>query len=320
MASSVIRSYVAKNVDSLAIVGAVAVAYCGLKLLRSIWRGFSVFILARALGLSVNLKRLGSWAVITGSTDGIGKAYAFEIARMGINVVLVSRSAEKLADTAAEIEKKHNVKTKTVAVDFTAGPEIFDVIREQLEDLEIGVLVNNVGMAYSHPEYFNLLDDKVRVIVSVLSCPLTLMTRLVLPGMTERQKGVIINVASASGVNPVPLLTVYSATKAYVDFFSRALQTEYRTKGIIIQSVRPFFVSTKLSKIRRANLFVPTPTSYVRSALATIGVETNTFGCMSHAFQNWLYDLVPKPIYDRLSLSMMVATRKKALKRAAKQD
>ena len=60
--ASVIRSYVVKNVDSLAIVGAVAVAYCGLKLLRSIWRGFSVFILARALGLSVNLKRLGSWA------------------------------------------------------------------------------------------------------------------------------------------------------------------------------------------------------------------------------------------------------------------
>ena len=53
--------------------------------------------------------------------------------------------------------------------------------------------------------------------------------------MEERQKGVVINVASASGVQPAPLLTVYSATKAYVDFFSQALQIEYRTKGIIIQ-------------------------------------------------------------------------------------
>ncbi|KAI0213983.1 Very-long-chain 3-oxoacyl-CoA reductase [Lamellibrachia satsuma] len=261
------------------------------------------------------------WAVVTGSTDGIGKAYAFELARRGLNVVLVSRSAEKLADTAVEIEKKYQVKTKTVAVDFTGGPDIYEVVREELAGLEVGVLVNNVGITYNYPEFFNLLDDKrIRDIITCNIDSVTFMTRLVLTGMLERRKGAIINVASVAGVTPTPLLTIYSATKAYIDFFSRALQVEYKTKGIIVQSVRPFFVSTKLSKIRRANLFVPTPISYARAAIATVGIETNTFGCMSHALQKWLYDLVPEWLFERLTLSTMLAIRNRALKRAEKQE
>nr|KAF6324621.1 hydroxysteroid 17-beta dehydrogenase 12 [Myotis myotis] len=93
------------------------------------------------------------------------------------------------------------------------------------------------------------------------------MTHLVLPGMVERSKGVILNISSASGMNPFPLLTIYSATKGFVDFFSQCIHEEYKSKGIFVQSVLPFFVATKMSKIRKPSLTVPTsgirPNSFI---------------------------------------------------------
>jgi 17beta-estradiol 17-dehydrogenase / very-long-chain 3-oxoacyl-CoA reductase len=73
--------------------------------------------------------------------------------------------------------------------------------------------------------------------------------------------------------------------QSFVDFFSRGLQQEYAAKGITIQVVHPYFVATKLSKIRKANLFVPSPTSFVHSALNTVGLQATTFGCWTHAVQ-----------------------------------
>lgn len=75
------------------------------------------------------------------------------------------------------------------------------------------------------------------------------MTAICLPGMVKKRKGIIINNASGSGRMPTPLLTVYSASKAYMDFFSRSLSGEYASKGIIIQSLCPYFVSTKVINV-----------------------------------------------------------------------
>ncbi|GAB1298304.1 Testosterone 17-beta-dehydrogenase 3 [Apodemus speciosus] len=91
------------------------------------------------------LRSMGQWAVITGAGDGIGKAYSFELARHGLNVVLISRTLEKLQAIAEEIERTTGSRVKIVQADFTRE-DIYDHIKEQLEGLEIGILVNNVGM------------------------------------------------------------------------------------------------------------------------------------------------------------------------------
>lgn len=110
------------------------------------------------------------------------------------------------------------------------------------------------------------------------------MTAICLPGMIKKRKGIIINNASASGRTPTPMLTVYSATKAYMDFFSRALSVEYAQKGIIVQSLCPYFVSTKLSLARRS-FTTPKPHEYVASAIKTLGSQTVTNGCIVHNIQ-----------------------------------
>lgn len=303
--------------DYFAIFGAVAASYLALKFACALLGGLRSYI----LGGGANLKRFGEWAVVTGATDGIGKAYAQELAKAGINIVLVSRSPEKLSDVAAEIENKYKVKTKTIPVDFTGGLEIYDKVRAELEGMEIGTLVNNVGMGYAHPMYFaEIPNDKVVAdLININIYSVSMMTRIVLPGMLERKKGAIINLSSASGAAPMPLLTVYSAAKAYVDFFSRALQQEYGSRGIIVQSQLPYFVSTKLSKIRRANMMVPAPTTYVKSALKTLGTSDWTFGYWAHAVQGFLLtNVLPGWLVQMLTTSNLKATRAKALKKAQK--
>ncbi|KAJ0056505.1 hypothetical protein NL108_008352, partial [Boleophthalmus pectinirostris] len=172
---------------------------------------------------------------VTGATDGIGKAYAEELARRGFSIVLISRSQDKLDDVAKAVESKYGVQTKTIAADFSSV-DIYSNIEDGLRGLEIGVLVNNVGISYSYPEFFlripnlnSFIDTMVNInIVSV--CQMTDVTQC-----NSRKKGAILNLSSASGMHPLPLLTVYSASKAFVDYFSQGLQAEYKSKGVIIQ-------------------------------------------------------------------------------------
>ncbi|GAB6022362.1 hypothetical protein CHUAL_006483 [Chamberlinius hualienensis] len=274
----------------LLLVGLIAVVYMTVWVLYSIfYNGLFVTYLAGYLGRRVNLKKLGQWAVVTGATDGIGKAYAEELARLGIDIVLISRTYSKLEDVAKNIETQFKVKTKIIQADYTKR-DIYDKIGEQLQGLEIGILINNVGMSYEFPEYFLDIHGGEDTINNMVNCNIIsclMMTRLVLPQMVERRKGAILNLSSTAAVYPMPFLNVYSATKVCVDYFSRALQTEYRSKGVIIQSVIPYFVATNMSKIKKTSTFVPNPTAYVRGQLKTIGLEDRTFGYLAHKLQGW---------------------------------
>lgn len=274
----------------LLVVGLVAVIYMTVWVVYSLlYNGLYVSYLAGPLGTQTNLKKMGQWAVITGATDGIGKAYAEELARLGIDVVLISRTMSKLQDVAKNIEEEFKVKTKVIQADFNKR-DIYDGIKEQLKGLEIGILINNVGMSYEFPEYYLEIHGGEDTINNMINCNIIsclMMTRLILPEMVERRKGVVLNLSSTAAVHPMPFLNIYSATKVCVDYFARALQTEYRSKGIIIQSVIPFFVTTNMSRIRKTSLFVPSPRDYVRGQLKTIGLEDRTFGYWAHKIQGW---------------------------------
>jgi len=279
-------------------IGFVAVwgliAWVLLKLAKGLWTTW----VGNALGFGIKWKPSpNSWAIVTGSTDGIGQEYALELGKKGYNLLLISRSEEKLANTKELITSKaRNCKNiKTLAADFSSL-DIYERIEAEVAKLEnVDVLVNNVGLSYATPEYLTQLSvtngpgmSSKLINVNIMSC--TRMIEIVLPRMETQRRGVIINLSSLSAAYPTPLLAVYGAAKTYVDFFSRALQVEYASKGIIIQSVLPSYVATKMAKIRKATLLAPTPSSYAKGALATVGLEGRTYGFWSHKIQGFVQD------------------------------
>uniref|UniRef100_A0A672J1T7 3-ketoacyl-CoA reductase n=1 Tax=Salarias fasciatus TaxID=181472 RepID=A0A672J1T7_SALFA len=289
-------------------VGALTVASLALWLLYRLLSGFRIWVLGNGQLLS---PKLGKWAVVTGATDGIGKSYAEELARRGFAMMLISRSQEKLDDVARSLEEQHKVETRTIAVDF-GKTDIYPKIEAGLSGLEIGVLVNNVGVSYPYPEYYLHIPDLDNFITNTINVNMTSVCQVTSAPTLDfyiflvfRSKGVILNISSASGMYPVPLLTVYSATKAFVDFFSRGLQEEYRRQGIIIQSVLPFFVATKMTRIRKPTLDKPTPERYVAAELTTVGLQSQTNGYFPHAVMGWVTTrLVPSSIVIFLGAQM----------------
>ncbi|KAG5843901.1 very-long-chain 3-oxoacyl-CoA reductase isoform X1 [Anguilla anguilla] len=274
--------------SGLVAIGGFTVLFYFLKFSWKFWCGVRVYVLSEYW--KTDLRKYGQWAVVTGATSGIGRAYANELAKRGLDILLISRSEEKLHTVAREIERLHGRKTRVIQADFTEGHAIYPAIAEGLHNLDIGILVNNVGMNYVGALCFFLdVSRAEQRITEVINCNIlsvTQMTRLVLPHMVEKGKGLIINVSSEAASHPQPMLTLYSATKIFVTYFSRCLNTEYSSQGVTVQCVAPFIVSTNMTANMTVNAFVKSAPDYAREALNTVGHSSHTSGCLSHALQH----------------------------------
>eukprot|EP01035_Chromulina_nebulosa_P022007 gene22007-28490_t len=270
----------------------------------------------------LNIRKFGKWAVVTGATDGIGKAMAFEFARKGLNIVVISRSQEKLDLTVSEIKTKFGdkIEVKSLAIDFGKFDESArSNVHKLLAELDVGVLVNNVGISYPFTKYFDELDDaSVEALIKLNIDSTTWMTRIVLPGMKSRRRGAIVNIGSAAGVSTAPLLSQYGAAKSYIAMFSKSLNYELKSFGIHVQCQVPIYVTTKLAKLRKTSLFVASPSAYARAAINSIGYEAITSPYWSHDLQLWALDVLPEWIAAAITFSMHNAIRKAGLKKEAK--
>ncbi|KAJ2944459.1 hypothetical protein O0L34_g3799 [Tuta absoluta] len=306
-----------------ALVGVVALCFLLVDSLWSVVELVTSFLTPYFLpGEEQSLaKRFGPWAAITGSTDGIGKQYALELAKRGLNVVLISRNPEKLRAVAAEIEKEHKVKTKIIVADFSKGPEVYPHIENELRDLQLGIFVNNVGVQYEYPmPLCEVPTEKAWELIHVNIGAVTHLTRAALVGMRQRKKGAIVNISSGSELQPLPLMTIYAATKAYVRSFTLAIREEYASEGIHVQHVAPLFVSTKINafseRLLAGNLLVPDAATYARHAVATLGRVSHTSGFWIHGIQTFFTKLAPVWIRTKIGMYLNQQFRQEYLANA----
>ncbi|KAK9498131.1 hypothetical protein O3M35_004009 [Rhynocoris fuscipes] len=239
------------------------------------------------------------FSVVTGCTDGIGRTYADQLAQRGLNIVLISRNEEKLLRTAAEIETRHNVRTKIIVADFSKGRTLYYDIGNQLKDVEIGILVNNVGKQYTYPMYLGEVDEEeLWDIININVGATVMMTKLVLPHMLAKKKGAIVNISSSSELQPLPLMTVYAATKVFVRNFSLALRVEYEKEGLTIQHLSPFFINTKMNafshRLQSNSLLVPDAKTYSANAIQTLGRVNHSTGYWAHGIQYFFTTMPPE--------------------------
>uniref|UniRef100_A0A674A0K0 Hydroxysteroid (17-beta) dehydrogenase 12b n=1 Tax=Salmo trutta TaxID=8032 RepID=A0A674A0K0_SALTR len=184
-------------------VGTFTVASLSLWVLHRLLQGFRIWVLGNGQLLS---PKLGKWA-------GILRLLAppSQLAGKGFAMMLISRSQDKLDDV-----EQYKVETRTIAVDFGLS-DIYPKIEAGLAGLEIGVLVNNVGISYPYPEYFLHIPDLDNFITNMINVNMTSVCQVRVLSFLEpfyESKGVVLNISSASGMYPVPLLTVYSSSKA----------------------------------------------------------------------------------------------------------
>jgi 17beta-estradiol 17-dehydrogenase / very-long-chain 3-oxoacyl-CoA reductase len=231
-----------------------------------------------------------------------------------------------LEAVAKEIEEEFAVETLIIDVDFTSGIEIYDKIKERIQGKEIGVLINNVGVAYQSPDYFlgipnreKMIQDLVRV--NVLSIPM--MCSIVLGQMVERKRGLVINISSLSAIIPAACLTIYSGTKAFAHKFSSDLAMEYEKYGIVVQSVLPGPVATNMTKMRKPTWMAPSAKNFVESALSTVESTRHTTGYFSHSMLHKVTNLMLyfAPSFGaKTVLKTMENVRNRAIKRGHYQS
>ncbi|KAJ1662796.1 hypothetical protein IW140_004987 [Coemansia sp. RSA 1813] len=279
----------------------------------------------------VSLKKFGAgqgaWAVVTGCTDGMGRETALELARKGFNVMLISRTQEKLEAMAKEV-RQLNVEAKVLAVDYAnVSAEKWTQIAQELDALRVGVLVNNVGISYDHPMYVEEVQEEVvNSLIELNMRAMVNMTRIVLPQMKERKNGLIVNNGSFAALVASPYLSIYSGTKGFVQYFSQSLASEVASHGILVEHLQTYFVCSRMSKMRRPTFLVPMPKPYIQCAFRKIGVQGGSsepftsIPFFPHALLAFATQkMVPKQFAINQNGSLLSSMRKRALKKKERE-
>ncbi|KAF2731644.1 NAD(P)-binding protein [Polyplosphaeria fusca] len=278
-------------VFALVLAGAVTIV-------RPVWSFFTVLLSLFVLpGKSLtDFGPKGSWALITGASDGIGKEFALALAAKGYSLVLVSRTESKLVSLAAEIASQHNgkVSTKTLAMDFASNLDAdYSTLKKLIEGLDISILVNNVGLSHSIPVPFVETEQKEMTDIIMINCLATLrVTQLIAPGMISRKRGLILTMASFGGAFPTPLLATYSGSKAFLQQWSTALGSELEKHGVTVECVQSHLITTSMSKIKKSSALVPNPKQFVRAVLGKLGQPGGAQGIAYTSSPYWSHGLM----------------------------
>ncbi|HLN17586.1 MAG TPA: SDR family oxidoreductase [Acidimicrobiales bacterium] len=189
--------------------------------------------------------RADGTCVVTGASSGIGAEIARRLAARGYGLTLVARRADRLQQLATELAPAGSPRVEVAAADLTepgARAELVDEVGRR--GLEIDVLVNNAGFSTTGPVRRADRQREVALVRTDVEAVVDLCT-LVVPGLAERGRGAILNVASTAAFQPLPGQAAYSAAKAFVLGYSQALRAELAGTGVQVTALCPGPVDTE---------------------------------------------------------------------------
>ncbi|EKG10075.1 Short-chain dehydrogenase/reductase SDR [Macrophomina phaseolina MS6] len=216
-------------------------------------------------------------------------------------------------------------------MDFAANKDAdYDALAALIADLDVSILINNVGLSHSIPVPFVLTPFAEMRDIITINCLGTLrVTQLVAPKLVSRKKGLILTMASFGGIMPTPLLATYSGSKAFLQQWSTALGGELAPHGVTVQLVQSYLVTSAMSKIRRASAMIPTPKAFVAAALGKIGRSGGSQGIAytstpywSHGLMHWGIATVAGTMNSfvlKINKDMHEGIRKRALRKAERE-
>lgn len=178
-------------------------------------------------------------ALVTGATSGIGLELARILAAQGNDLVLVARTADRLKSLAAELSGAHGTKVTVIRKDLSKAGAPEEIHRELVKKkIHVGILVNNAGFGDNGPFYEADWQSASNMIMTNIHA-LAHLTRLFLPAMRAKGEGRVLNVGSTAGLQPGPMMAVYYASKAFVNHFSEAIDSELKGTGVSVTVLCP---------------------------------------------------------------------------------
>ncbi|EFC85905.1 SDR family oxidoreductase [Parafrankia sp. EUN1f] len=214
----------------------------------------------------------GGWALVTGASSGIGRAYAEALATLGVDLILTSDDAENLVRVAAALRAEHGVRAVAHPLDL-ADPSFVDKLPGLVDGRRVDVLVNSAGIGIKG--LFTAADAAAYTdLVHLNMLAPVLLTRAVLPSMLGRGRGAVIHIASVNALAPIGHSAVYSAGKAFLLSYATAVWHENRDSGVLFQTVLPGTTATPFQARSGSTRLPPwtlTPEVVAAGSLATLG-------------------------------------------------
>ncbi|CAG8519267.1 11736_t:CDS:2 [Ambispora gerdemannii] len=203
-------------------------------------------------GISSMRRLEGKFVLITGASAGIGEACAKEFAAAGSNLVLTARRLDRIENLKSDLSKKYpQLKIHTHQLDVRDKVNVDKLVPGLPSEFkDIDILVNNAGLVIGIDKIDNVTDEAIDTMIDTNVKGLIYVTRAILPGMRERQRGHIINIGSVSGKQVYPGGGVYCASKHAVNAISRTLLYELVDTPIRVTEVNPGMVETEFSVVR----------------------------------------------------------------------
>lgn len=193
-----------------------------------------------------------TYAVVTGSSSGIGLEMARELAQKGYNLVLISIETEKLQELQVELSKKYSVKVEILSSNLArkeAAQEVYDFCK----NFDIEILINNAGFFF-FGQIINADLEKAASKIQLHVLTVSLLCTLFGKDFKEKGRGYILNTSSMSAYKDFPTIGYYGATKAYLKYFTRALRHELRYYGVSVTCLLPGAIITNLYDPNVVNL------------------------------------------------------------------
>lgn len=317
--------------DIFASIGAIAVAALALKAASAV----RVYLLPSNLQRYAHVSADGRppWALVTGASDGIGRAFAEELALRGFNVILRGRNQAKLDVVKSELQKRHPERAfRTLIADASTVQCVnclqageahsrhsldFNAIKDALQDLHLTILINNAGGGSTNPVYLSLGDSSEWRITDNVSVnalfPLHLI-RVLLPHLAQSSPALIMNISSMADAG-FPMLASYSASKQFLMTLTRVLNLEFALLGqtdIECLGVRVGNVTSVSHNKESPSLFMPSADTMARAALDRAGHgHVVVTGHWAHALQQASLTLMPSFMANKVMIDA-IRVRKEA--------
>ena len=192
---------------------------------------------------------MASWALVTGATAGIGESFTRLLAANNYNIVLVARDAQRMQERAQQLESQFNISTHMIQADLATDIGC-GLVESYIKNNQIDVLINNAGFGLNKAFTLSEVDAEQQMLDVLVRTPMRLMHG-VLPGMKERNKGVVINVSSVAGYIAGGS---YSASKSYITVISESINTELAATNVKVSALCPGFTRTEFHQRARMSM------------------------------------------------------------------